>query len=302
VTPSVIIIPVLNCPDLAERAIWSALQQSVAPLHVLVIDQASTEPTQEMINRVRGRWLQTPEGGPQLHVWRHAPALPSLAATWNTGLDFAWDLGAEDALVINHDVELPQHYYQALQQRLQQDDLLFLSGVGVGNHSQVLWGSSLSLAGEPMQYHPDFSAYLIHRECHRHQRFDEEFIPAYCEDWDYHRRLLLDSLGFLIGKINVPFLHHSSGVLKSLEPKQQRKLEDQIGAGSRAYYTKKWGGPGGQETKLQPFGPDVSFPVTLDTLRDLVIAGIPVAGHILENLRGTSGRSEPEAAAGPVAG
>ena len=69
------------------------------------------------------------------------------------------------------------------------------------------------------------------------------------------------------------------------EVEKQRRLEDQIGAGSRAYYTRKWGGPGGQETKLQPFGSDVSFPVTLDTLRDLVIAGIPVAGHILENLR-----------------
>ena len=268
--PSIILCPVLDNPELSERALVSALsQQGLDQLIVLAIDQGSQAPTRALLDRLALAHTQ-------LLVWHHAPPLPSLAATWNCGLSFAWGSGADDALVINNDVELPLTYYAQLRARMQVESLGFLSGVGV-DPGQGLGGGD---QGE-IQLHPDFSAYVITREFHGAFPFDEACIPAYVEDVDAHRRALLADRGREIGKVNVPFLHYSSGTLKSVDPQRRAAIERQITEGSRAHYLRKWGGPVNEETFASPHaGTACTVPVRTGDLRQVAERGKSVRAYV----------------------
>lgn len=273
---SLVIIPVLANLDLSIRAIYSALNQSVDPT-VLVIDQGS-DPDVRAGLELASKQTQ------KIRLWRHFPRLPSLAATWNCALQYAWDSGHQDALVVNNDVELPREYYRQLRMRMEAEHgCLFLSGVGVNPGQSTLVGDDIVLTTK-FELHPDFSAFLITRACHRKYPFDEQFIPAYCEDLDLHRRALIAGDGHRIGKINVPFIHHSSATLKSLSPEKNAKLSAQISAGSRAYYFRKWGGPVNEEKFLTPFGahepPDGASCTSTPDLRDRCAAGFHPCGDI----------------------
>lgn len=274
-TPSLVIVPCLDCPDLSRRAIISAVNQlGVNALRVLVIDQGSAPDNARALEDLATTC-------PTIRLWRHAPPLSSLAATWNRALDYAWASGCKDALVINNDVELPMTYYQQLRARMAQDKTHFLSGVGVNPGQQVGLPAGLELT-EEFQLHPDFSAYVITRLCHLKYRFDENFTPAYLEDCDYHRRMFLGDDGRKIGKINIPFSHYASGTLKQFSEEQRKAWGRRIARGSRAYYAEKWGAGGlNAETKVEPFGPDVAYDVTNNALRSKAEAAaivIPDAG------------------------
>ncbi len=100
---------------------------------------------------------------------------------------------------------------------------------------------------------PDFSCFLISRACHWKYAFDENFVPAFCEDLDYHRRLMLAGDGHKIFSVNVPYLHYASQTLKTSTPEARAAIERRIGQ-SRAYYERKWGGPVNAEIFWAPFG------------------------------------------------
>lgn len=251
---SFVIVPVVNNPEQTARAIDSAVGQvGIRNLTVLAV------------NRSEGK-LATISPLRSGVVWITESNAPSLAACWNHSLDLAWEHHALDALVINNDVELPPDYYIMLRQRMEKDHLLFLSGIGVHQ-----WGEGRPSGddGGAMQLHPDFSAFVITKECHRRYRFDEGFIPAYCEDVDYHRRLLLDEQGQHIGKINIPFLHTSSGTVKSMTDEEALALKRAVDQGARRHYERKWGAGVNEETQAEPFGERMSFDVTTGRLRTL---------------------------------
>ncbi len=256
-TTSVIIIPVLNNPELSLQTLRSAHRQLGGSSLILVIDQGSDQPTKAMLESY---------ATPTVLIWRHVPPLPSLAATWNAALTFAWRIGAEDALVLNNDVEIAPEYYRYLRQYVQAENLLFLSGIGVRPEEYT---GTLPPDPGALQHHPDFSAYLITRECHQRFPFDENFVPAYCEDVDLHRRIMLAGDGHRIGKVNYPFAHHGSSTLKTFSEEQRQAWEDKITKGSRAYYQEKWGGPVNQERWCTPFGGPLanSDTATTDHLR-----------------------------------
>ncbi len=269
-----IIVPCLDCPDLSRRAIISAVNQiGVEPLKVLVVDQGSTDDNRHALEDLAGSC-------PTIRLWRHAPPLPSLAATWNCALDYAWASGGKDALVINNDVELSMTYYQQLRERMKQDKLHFLSGVGVNPGQTVGLPAGKELT-EAFQLHPDFSAFVITRLCHSKYRFDESYVPAYCEDQDFHRRMLLGNDGRKIGKINIPFQHYASGTLKQFSEAQRQMWSERITRGSRAYHQAKWGGEVNRETKIEPFGEDRPFDVSMDALRRVAENGDVVSGYLL---------------------
>lgn len=61
-----VIIPTWNRADTIEKAVRSALSQTLPPSEVLVCDDGSTDNTRELvhaINDARVRWLQGPRGG-----------------------------------------------------------------------------------------------------------------------------------------------------------------------------------------------------------------------------------------------
>jgi GT2 family glycosyltransferase len=82
--------------------------------------------------------------------------------------------------------------------------------------------------------YPNFSCFLIHRSYFDLVgTFDENFIPAWYEDNDAHRRINL--LGFkAITTTKAPMVHFG-GVSTSL-------VDNPDSSVSREYYIKKWGG------------------------------------------------------------
>lgn len=260
--PVWVIMPVRAHRDYTIAAIGDVLQQS-QPVILLVINQGVDDAFRTELERVAENTL----GGGEVLLWSHVPPLPSLSATWNRALDAAWAGGAEWALVVNNDVRLHSQTVQWLRHILERERALFVSCVGVtaeqfdsavtytdydfwDAHSEMerYAGQLISRGG------PDFSCFLISKACHARFKFDEQFIPAFCEDLDYHRRLMLAGEGVRIFSVNLPYLHYASATLKALPQAEADKIRQQIESVSRVYYAKKWGGPVNAERYLVPFG------------------------------------------------
>lgn len=245
-----IIMPVVNNWLWTKQAIKDCLAQSIETRILVVYNGA--DPSFRI--QLEG-WA---EEEPRLLCWFHSPALPSLAATWNTALDFVWEAGGAAALVVNNDVRLHRQTYERLLSGMAATKALFITAVGVTQDQFEIFGKEYpeilhNEPGIPERGGPDFSCFLISKACHRAGRFDEGFVPAYCEDLDYHRRLMLGGHADKIFSINLPFLHYASGTIKEYTAEEKQAFEQRIGQ-SRRHYEVKWGGPVNQERFRSPFG------------------------------------------------
>ena len=245
--PNWIIMPFIDCWDYTRPAASDALAQKIDPQpSLLLIDNGSS---------YKGR-LASEEfcklKHPNLLLWRHAPPLPSLAATWNRALDFVWEAGGESALVVNNDVRLNRHTYAVLHWAQAHTDALFITGVGVKESEFDPSTDHWKTPGIPDDHGgPDFSCFLISHACHEKYRFDENFVPAYHEDGDYCRRMWLVGDGHRIFSVNLPFLHYGSRTINRDE-KTAREWAPKFER-CREYYVKKWGGVPHEERYLIPF-------------------------------------------------
>jgi hypothetical protein len=240
------LIPWLNNPEMTWVAVEDLLGQSLPGVRVLLIDQgASKEDREEIDRRIDAR------GDRKVLPWHWNPMLPSLSAVWNRALWFVWELGGEEALVVNNDVRLHRDTYRCLLEGMERMDALFISAVGVREGQfdpEACYSVDPSARGGP-----DFSCFLLSRTGHEKYPFDEQFIPAYHEDLDSHRRYMLGGDGSRIFSVNLPFLHYASGTIKEYSPEQRKKFN----AGflrCKEYYIRKWGGPPNEETFRAPFG------------------------------------------------
>jgi hypothetical protein len=191
------IMPVLGARDYTVTAIADLLAQTL-PVKILVVNQGVDDDFRDELERIA-------EAHPErVFVWHHVPPLPSLAATWNRALDFVWAVGGEVALVVNNDVRVPRQLVEILATVRRRTDALFVSAVGVREPDYqsarvhlteeidaLTWADETGDGYPTAPGGPDFSCFLIAIECHAAYRFDEGFVPAYCEDLDYHRRVLL---------------------------------------------------------------------------------------------------------------
>lgn len=240
-----VVIPFIDCWEMTREAIGDALGQSVEPV-VLAIDNGSGREAREAIDVLASK-------EERLLVWHHDPPLPSLSATWNAALCFAWASKLDAAMVCNNDVKLAAATYELLLDALRMQKALLVSAVGVAasQFSPDPPAIDFSTRGGP-----DFSCYLISRECHERFPFDEQFVPAYCEDLDLHRRIMLAGEGDRIFSVNLPFWHREggSGTLKSWDAKRRTRFERAVETGSRSHYKRKWGGAVNEETYRWPFG------------------------------------------------
>jgi hypothetical protein len=247
IAPIWIVMPVLAQPDYTTAAIADVLAQSV-PVRLLIINQGVDEPFRALLEAIAEEYPGA------VLLWNHQPPLPSLSATWNRALQFVWEAGGEEALVVNNDVRLHRETVAVLSLIRARYAALFVSAVGVTSAQFDPAGPTLDPEVTGVEKGgPDFSCFLISRVCHDRFPFDERFIPAFCEDLDYHRRLLLAGEGARIFSVNLPYLHYGSATIKTLDAPARMKLDRAIELGSRAYYAKKWGGPVNQETYLSPF-------------------------------------------------
>jgi hypothetical protein len=248
--PTWVVMPVLGARDYTIPAIADVLAQTV-PVRLLIINQGVEDAFREELERI----AEAHED--RVFVWSHQPPLPSLAATWNRALDFVWACGGDRAWVVNNDARFLPGTVACLSEILTNTLALFVSCVGVTerqfDEARTHLGDGRIVIDDDRRGGPDFSCFLIAQECHEAFRFDEGFIPAYTEDLDLHRRIMLARQGHRIFSVDVPFLHYASGTLKSVDAKQRQQIEAAINAGSRAHYQRKWGGPVNQERFFAPF-------------------------------------------------
>lgn len=249
-----IILPFIDNLGLTAQALADAMAQTVRPT-VLLIDNGSTD--RDLSDVVNG-WQQ--ECGSRLLHWRYQPPFPSLAGMWNRALQFAWESGQQEALVVNNDVLLAPATFETLRDVQRATEAYVVTGVeckdpaawAVAQQADV-WRAEAHLPMKRLEG-PSLSCYLITREGHQAYPFDEGYVPAYGEDIDWHRRIMLGGDGAKAFGLNVPFYHYGSATINrsaEIAATFARRIEQ----GSRTYHRLKWQGNCNEETLTVPFDP-----------------------------------------------
>lgn len=179
-----------------------------------------------------------------------------LSAAWNIGIKKAFNERSCDyALIINDDILFTTFTIDNLIAEFEKldDSVVLLSACNDRGHIDGIHGgvdniSNISNPGlsNDFREHPDFSCFLVKKDfLDKVGLFDENFIPAYFEDNDMHRRINL--LNYKAGCVSsASYYHYASGTQKSNEFHQMFES-------NRNYYIRKWGNVPGQETFIMPF-------------------------------------------------
>ncbi len=209
--PVLISILTHNNLSLTKAAIQSALAQTYSSnSSLLVIDNASIDATPQ--------WLASQRGFSTIMLAERT----SVAACWNTVLDWAFNPlnpnRYEGVLVLNNDVEIRPDTVKWLME----DPAPFVTAVSVRSESELGYPDPPT-AGQ-RRPHPDFSCFMIKPLCWKKVgRFDECFEGAYGEDCSYHIRMHFAKIEAVC--LDLPFLHHASGTIKSATPAEKRQIE-----------------------------------------------------------------------------
>jgi hypothetical protein len=238
------IIPYIDLPEMTAQAVDDVLAQEGVRTEVLLISNGSSADSRSQIEaRQRG----SREWQSRVHTWFHHPPLLTLNATWNAALDFCWAAGADVAWVVNNDVRLhPSTAANLLKVFAEHESKpFFVSAVGVRPALPEPYEFSLSMRGGP-----DFSCYLISKECHEKYRLDENF--TYAGDCDLHRQIMLGGDAARIFSVNVPYLHLGSQTINRASPELQARLRAASDFHHKVY-AQKWGGDVNQERFRVPY-------------------------------------------------
>ena len=218
-----IVIVGRNNLHLTKRAVASALKQDM-PCDVILVDNASSDGT--------AQWALTKR---LAHV--AFMEQKSLAFCWNFALKIIFKRQGH-ALVLNNDVEILPETYGYLLGYSTHQRVPFVTCVSVNTQEQLD-------AADPLHWsyhvrpHPDFSCFLIRKECFDLVGpFDEEMWPAYCEDTDYHVRM--HRRGIKAVCIDLPFLHHGAGTIRNADPVEKAIIQRGADA-NRQRFKQKYG-------------------------------------------------------------
>jgi GT2 family glycosyltransferase len=210
-----VLILTRNCLELTKRCVESVLSQDV-PTKVCIVDNGSSDGTNE--------WARS-----NGYLWSSFNHNAGVSKGWNIGMELLFeDFPRPHILCLNNDVVLPKWFYRTLLSY----DAPFVTGVAIDTMP----------IGEPermpLQPHPDFSAFLIRRDCwQKVGRFDEEMV-IYVQDCDYHVRA--HRLGVPLMKANVPFFHVNSQTMKRASPEERQRIQEQANK-DRAVFKAKYG-------------------------------------------------------------
>lgn len=152
-----------------------------------------------------------------------------VSAGWNHVLTFLFAVGADHCLCIGNDTVLPAFFYRELLSYPQP----FVTGFAVESMDDLR--EPTERRTEP---HPDFSAFLIRRECWEAVGPFDETMKLYASDCDYHVRA--HKIGIEMVKVPVPFYHERSSTLRLAPPAEQREIQEQANR-DRQRFREKWG-------------------------------------------------------------
>ncbi len=210
-------VPVYRKYDLLARLITSALRGTMVPNRILVVDNGGRFDAEYRgpLERVEVLRPRTNEG---------------CAAGWNRILRAA--VSSHDEVILSNDDIV-----------LRRDGIEMMIGQLRADHgASVVRGHGFSLFC------------LTQQTWRRVGMFDERFWPAYLEDNDYKRRLLLASVP-LPPKIAAASLHTGSATVKAYRGFERLRFRVSY-ARNQWHYAVKWGGSPGRERRACPF---VSF-------------------------------------------
>lgn len=213
-----VLILTKNNLALNKQCVASALAQDIST-KVFVLDNLSTDGS--------ALWASS------------SPDITNLSCGVDLGVSEGWnyalntlfgDYKAEHVLVINSDTVLPTWFFSTL---LSYDGPM-ITGVSVGSMEEI----ASPPPRKELVSHPDFSAYLIRKECwDTVGEFDADLV-LYVQDLDYHIRA--HRLGLRLMNAGVPFLHIRSSTLNNASPQEKQAIRDRADQ-DRAVFRRKWG-------------------------------------------------------------
>jgi len=214
-----IIMPIYDCKDLTRDAIDSCLAQGIGNVRILC-------PIDRGLDGV-AHYLRS------LHPLVQTIEMPGcgVSKAWNVALSHLFDItGVDYALVANSDTRLRPDAYR----RLVSDGGLFVTCVGTSSGAKFP-------GGEPSgrkRPHPDFSMYLIRKECWQRVGPFDESMRIFASDGDMHLRM--HRAGIDAYCLDLPFYHVASGTLKNAEVEDRERILKQAQADRLAFFN-KWG-------------------------------------------------------------
>ncbi len=247
--PNWIVIPFLNNWEMTRDTVLDSLSQWTEGRrpNIMLVDNGS-EPGVNL----QAQWWVAAARDLLLDVDVLLTSYPghgvTLSVAWNLALWQIWEFGGERVLVVNNDIRMHEEMFKKLSSIQAQTRALFVSGVNNGkvpNHLQPFDGNHGG---------PDFSCFLITKECHAKYPFDPRF--TFAGDWDQHRRMIVGGDGDRIFGSNMPYLHIGEGSqtlkrMRETDPVRAQQIAETADQ-HRALYREKWGGTFGQETLVKP--------------------------------------------------
>jgi GT2 family glycosyltransferase len=216
-------IPVLmlthNCLDLTKRAVEAAQMQDVAT-KVHIVDNGSVDGTKE--------WAA--EKGVMLKAFTYNAGV---SVGWNTGLALLFEdphVGA--VFIIGNDTAIPPWFVSELLSYPEP----FVTGVSVDSFAVAMQRPKLE--DRKTEPHPDFSAFMMRRNCWEKIGGFDETMKLYSSDQDYHLRGWYAGLEMV--KVPCAFYHERSSTLKFADATEQFELHKQANL-DRIRLREKWG-------------------------------------------------------------
>ena len=217
-----------NCLEMTKRCVESANNQDIET-NVFIFDNGSTDGTVEWGRLASLNWTFEHRG--TLREFWQSDDNAGVSRGWNTLLTYLFKMDRVDhVLVLNNDTVIPPWFYWSLLS----SDGPFISGVSVDNMDTI----ANPEPRKELAPCPDFSAWLMRRECwDKVGTFDESMV-LYAGDLDYHIRA--HRAGVRLMNAGVPFYHKRSSTLNNAAPREKRQLQMQADSDRLNFY-EKWG-------------------------------------------------------------
>lgn len=179
-----------------------------------------------------------------------------LAAAWNEGLEWSLNRRHSFTLIINDDILFaPQSIDNMVKSFLDLEKRSRCAMITGNDIKALLPHPEDILTYETdvvaFQGNPDFACFMVRPTiAYRIGFFDENFIPAYFEDNDYHHRINLGGLN-AYNAVSAPYYHYGSqtqnaDINAAVVPPFAFEM-------NRSYYIEKWGGEPGKEQFIFPY-------------------------------------------------
>lgn len=218
-----------NCLELTKRCVESVCKQDI-DCSLLLFDNGSNDGTVE-----------------HFHDWSMLGYTENKGVSlgWNEGLRAWFNQGAEYVLAVGNDTILAPWTYSALLSA----NVPFVTGVDVGM-SQLPEKPDVF----PLSPHPDFSCFLIRRECWEKVGPFDQHMKLYSSDQDYHIRSHF--AGVQLWKAAIPYNHERSSTMNRASSAERNEIAQQANR-DRAELRRKWGVSAGGPDYAALFSPEL---------------------------------------------